>query len=91
VIGITVSHYKCNVFVGGRYKSLTLQVERVCRHCDIPTTECDNAFYPWWHVFPNDVQALVKAHDHVGLKAISQHHVCNAFYNNPKLNIGLNP
>jgi hypothetical protein len=52
--------------------------------------ECDNAFYPWWHVLPDDVQALVKADDHVGLTAISQHHVCNEFYN-PKLNIGLNP
>jgi hypothetical protein len=86
VIGDTEGHDK----LCGRYNSRALQVQRVCRHCNIPTMECDNAFYPWRHVFPEDVQALVKADDHVGLKAISQHHIRNAFYN-PKLNIGLNP
>jgi hypothetical protein len=86
VIGDTKGHGK----LCGWYSSRTLQVQRVRRHCNILTMECDNAFYPWWHVLPDDVHALVQSDDHVGLEAISQHHVCNAFYN-PNLNIGLNP
>jgi hypothetical protein len=44
----------------GRHNRYALQVQRVCRHCcNIPTMECDkNAFYPWRHIFPDDVQAL---------------------------------
>jgi hypothetical protein len=42
VIGDTEGHDKSC----GRYSSHTLQVKRVCRHCDITTMECDNAFYP---------------------------------------------
>lgn len=86
VIGDTEGHDKAC----GRYNSRALQVKRVCRHCDIPTMECDDAFYPWCHVMPNAVQALVKANDLDGLKVISQHHVRNAFYH-PNLNIGVNP
>jgi hypothetical protein len=76
ITGDTKGHDK----LCGWCNSLALQVHHVCHHCDIPTIECDNAFYPWRHVLPDDVQALVKAHDHVGLKAISQHHVCNAVF-----------
>jgi hypothetical protein len=67
VIGDTEGHDK----LCGRYNSHTLQVQHVCHHCNIPTMGCDDAFYPWWHVLPGGVQALVKAEDdHVGLKAI---------------------
>ncbi len=85
-IGDTEDHDKAC----GWYNSRALQVKRVCRHCDIPTMECDDAFYPWCHVMPNAVQALVKANDLEGLKVISQHNVRNAFYH-PDLNIGVNP
>jgi hypothetical protein len=74
----------------GRYNSCALQVKRVCRHCDIPTMDCDNAFYPWWHVKPDVVHSLVVSNDLEGLKAMSQHPLKNAFYNS-KLNIGRNP
>ena len=67
VIGDTEGHDE----LCGWYNSRALQVQCVCRHCNIPTMECDNAFYPWRHVVPDDVQALVKSDDHVGLKAIS--------------------
>jgi hypothetical protein len=40
IIGDTEGHDK----LCGRYNSRVLQVKRVCRHCDIPTMDCDNAF-----------------------------------------------
>ncbi len=86
IIGDTEGHDK----LCGRYNSRALQVKRVCRHCNIPTMDCDNAFYPWQHVMPDAVHALVVAKDVDGLKAISQHDLKNAFYN-PKLDIGGNP
>jgi hypothetical protein len=42
IIGDTEGHYK----LCGGYNSRALQVKRVCRHCDIPTMDCDHAFYP---------------------------------------------
>ncbi len=68
----------------GRYNGRALQVKRVCRHCNIQPMDCDKAFYPWQHVVPVAVHALVVAKDVEGLKAISQHDQKNAFYN-PKL------
>ncbi len=86
IIGDTEGHDK----LCGRYNSRALQVKRVCRHCDIPTMDCDNAFYPWKHVMPDAVHSLVASNDVEGLKAMSQHLLTNAFYN-PKLDIGHNP
>jgi hypothetical protein len=86
VIGDTEGHDT----LCGWYNSPTLQVQRVCFPRNIPTMECDNAFYLWQHVLSDDVHALIQPDDHVGLKAISQHHVCNAFYN-PKLIHGMTP
>jgi hypothetical protein len=86
IIGDTEGHDK----LCGRYNSRALQVKRVCRHCDIPTMDCDNAFYPWRHVKPDAVHSLVVSNDLEGLKAMSQHPLKNAFYNS-KLDIGRNP
>ncbi len=86
IIGDTEGHDK----LCGRYNSRALQVKRVCRHCDIPTMDCDNAFYPWRHVKPDVVHALVLSNDLERLKAMSQHPLKNAFYNT-KLDIGRNP
>ncbi|WP_288992766.1 hypothetical protein, partial [uncultured Marinobacter sp.] len=44
----------------------------------------------WRHVKPDVVHALVVSNDLERLKAISQHHLTNAFYNS-KLDIGRNP
>jgi hypothetical protein len=85
-LGDTKGHDK----LCGRYNSRALQVKRVCRHCDIPTMDCDNAFYPWRHVKPDAVHYLVVSNDLEGLKAMSQHPQKNAFYNS-KLGIGRNP
>jgi hypothetical protein len=86
IIGDTEGHAK----LCGRYNSRALQVKRVCRHCDIPTMDCDNAFYPCRHVKPDVVHSLVVSNDLEGLKAMSQHPLKNAFYNS-KLDIGRNP
>jgi hypothetical protein len=48
IIGDTEGHGKLR----GCYNSCALQVKRVCRHYDIPTMDCDNAFYPWRDVKP---------------------------------------
>jgi hypothetical protein len=86
IIGDTEGHDK----LCGRYNSRALQVKRVCCHCDIPTMDCDNAFYPRRHVKPDVVHSLVVSNDLEGLKAMSQHPLKNAFYN-PKLDIGQKP
>jgi hypothetical protein len=87
IIGDTEGHDK----LCGRYNSRALQVKQVCRHCNIPTMDCDNAFYPCWrHVKPDVVHSLVVSDDLEGLKAMSQHPLKNAFYNS-KLDIGCNP
>jgi hypothetical protein len=65
----------------GRYNGRALQVKRICRHCDIPTMDYDNASYPWRHVKPDVVHSLVVSNDLEGLKAMSQHPLKNAFYN----------
>jgi hypothetical protein len=86
IIGDTEGHGKlCDC-----YNSRALQVKRVCGHCDIPTIDCDNAFYPWRHVKPDVVHSLVVSKDLEGLKAMSQQPLKNAFYNS-KLDIGRNP
>jgi hypothetical protein len=48
IIGDTKGHDK----LCGCYNRRALQVKRVCRHYDIPTMDCDNAFYPWRDVKP---------------------------------------
>jgi hypothetical protein len=74
IIGDTEGHDK----LCGRYNSRALQVKQVCRHCDIPTMDCDNAFYPWRHVKPDAVHSLVVSNDLEGLKAMSQHPLKNS-------------
>jgi hypothetical protein len=69
IIGDTEGHDK----LCGRYNSRALQVKQVCRHCDIPTMDCDNAFYPWRHVKPDVVHSLVVSNDLEGLKAMSHY------------------
>jgi hypothetical protein len=80
IIGDTKGHDK----LCGRYNSRALQAKQ------IPTMDCDNAFYPWQHVKPDVVHSLVVSNDLEGLKAMSQHPLKNAFYNS-KLDIGRNP
>jgi hypothetical protein len=74
----------------GRYNSQALPVKRVCHHCDIPTMDCDNAFYPWRQVKPDVVHTLLVSNDPERLKAMSQQPLKNAFYNT-KLDTGWNP
>jgi hypothetical protein len=66
IIGDTKGHDK----LCGRYSSRALQVKRACHHCDIPTMDCDNAFYQWRHVKPDVVHSLVVSNDLEGLQAM---------------------
>jgi hypothetical protein len=59
IIGETEGHDK----LCGRYNSRALQVKQVCRHCDIPTMDCDNAFYPWRHVKPDSAANSSESED----------------------------
>jgi hypothetical protein len=47
----------------GHYNSCALQMKQVCCHCDTPTMDCYNAFYPWQHVKLDAVHALVVSND----------------------------
>ena len=76
VLGDTESHDR----LCGRYNMRSIRTARLCRHCDTPTLETDTVDYPWSHILPSDIAALVSAGDLDGLKNISQHPIRNAFY-----------
>jgi hypothetical protein len=59
VIGDTEGHDK----LCGWYNSYASQVQRVYCHCNIPKMECDNAFYLWWHLLPDDVHGHNQWHN----------------------------
>ena len=86
ILGDTEGHDR----LCARYKSRGLGVACLCRHCDIPTSEIDNAFYDAEHHTVQQVQDLVAVGDDLGLQAISQHNVPNAFYH-PSLGINDEP
>ena len=77
VLGDTEGHdHLC-----AQYNCRNLGVACLCHHCDIPTAEINNAFYPWSHTMPGDIQDLIVAGDVAGLKSMLQHNVQNAFLN----------
>ena len=77
VLGDTESHDR----LCGRYNMRGVTVARLCRHCDTPTLQTANVDYPWGHILPAEIAALLAAGDFTGLKNISQHPIRNAFYN----------
>jgi hypothetical protein len=83
IIGDTKGHDK----LCGHYNSQALQMKQVCRHCDIPTIDCDNAFYPWQHVKPDVVHALVVSND-LSLTGNVKHYFCSSELLNIKHCIG---
>ncbi len=46
----------------------------------MPTLETSNLDNTWDLIVPQDITSLVDANNHAGLQKISQHYVCNAFY-----------
>ena len=82
ILGDTEGHDR----LCARYNSRGLGVACLCQHCDIPTSEIDNAFCGDEHRTVQQVQDLVAAGDDLGLKAISHHNVPNACYH-PSLGI----
>lgn len=75
---------KCDTQEGdmlcGSYTNRTKNVAQLCRYCTCPNSETDNpqANYPFKTV--TMIKALTDAKDLVGLRAMSQHCIDNAFY-----------
>ena len=75
ILGNTESHdHLC-----GRYNMQGINTARLCCHCDTPTPDTATVDYQWHHIVPEDIEALLVAGDHQGLKNISQHPIHNAF------------
>ena len=66
----------------GRYATYGLDIQNLCRYCDIPTLELDQPYRepPAQRKNPEMIRALINANDKEGLKKISQHPIWNAWY-----------
>mgnify|MGYP001787486850 FL=1 len=65
----------------GSYTSRTQNVQQLCRYCTCPNKDTDEPYIRFPKKTPKMVQDLVDVNDELGLQAISQQYLQNAWYN----------
>ena len=55
IIGDTEGHDR----MCGQFNSRSLQTQRLCCHCDLPTMDMDNPHKKWSHILQQDIANLV--------------------------------